>query len=166
MTAHVSENYFAAATADLTRNGVIQVGDTLVLTVSDTEGNVASEKYILTVTPDSLTNAMLHVKLDSINQPEKNKLLQNYPNPFNPETWIPYQLSVDAQVSISIYDLTGRIVRTLPIGYQSEGFYHNRGRAAYWDGKNALGENVASGVYFYRLETPSFQQTRQMIILK
>ena len=166
MTARVSDNYFAAATADLTRKRVVQVGDTLELTVSDTDGNVASEKHIFTVTPDSLTNAVLPVKLDSINQPNKDKLLQNYPNPFNPETWIPYQLSVGTSVSISIYDATGKIVRTLPIGYQSEGFYHNRGRAAYWDGRNKLGERVASGVYFYRLETPSFQQTLRMIILK
>ena len=166
MTAQVSDNYFAAATADLTRRRVVKIGDTFELTVSDTEGNVASEKHIFKVTPDSLTNAVLPVKLGSINQPNEDQLLQNYPNPFNPETWIPYQLSVGAPVSISIYDATGRIVRTLSIGYQPEGFYHNRGRAAYWDGRNVLGERVASGVYFYRLETPSFQQTRRMIILK
>ncbi len=166
MTAQVSDNYFAAATADLSRRSVVQVGDALELTVTDTTGNVASEKYIFKVTPDNLANALLPVILDSIGQPNKDQLLQNYPNPFNPETWIPYQLSVAAPVSISIYDATGGLVRTLTMGYQSEGFYHNRGRAAYWDGRNALGEQVASGVYFYRLETPSFQQTRRMIILK
>ena len=166
MTAQVSDSYFAAATADLTRRSVVQVGDALELTVTDTTGNVASETYIFKVTPDNLANALLPVILDSIGQPNKDQLLQNYPNPFNPETWIPYQLSVSAPVSISIYDATGGLVRTLTMGYQSEGFYHNRGRAAYWDGRNALGEQVASGVYFYRLETPSFQQTRRMIILK
>ena len=166
MTAQVSDNYFAAATADLTRRSVVQVGDTLELTVTDTTGNVASEKYIFKVTPDNLANALLPVILDSIGQPNKDQLLQNYPNPFNPETWIPYQLSVASPVSIAIYDATGGLVRTLTIGYKSEGFYHNRGRAAYWDGRNALGEQVASGVYFYRLETSSFQKTRRMIILK
>ena len=166
MTTHVSDNYFAAATADLTRRSVVQVGDKLELTVIDTYGNVASEKYIATVTPDNLLNAVLSVNLDSIGQPNKNQLLQNYPNPFNPETWIPYQLSVAAPVSISIYDATGGLVRTLNIGYQSEGFYHNRGRAAYWDGRNNLGESVSSGIYFYQLTTPSFQQTRRLIIVK
>ncbi len=166
MTAQVSDNYFAAATADLSYRSVVQVGDTLEVTVTDTNGNVASERYIFTVTPDNLANALLPVTLDSIGQPNKDKLLQNYPNPFNPETWIPYQLSVASPVSISIYDSTGGLVRTLTIGYQSEGFYHNQGRAAYWDGRNALGERVASGVYFYRLETSSFQQIRQLVILK
>ena len=166
MTTQVSDNYFAAATADLTRRSVVRVGDALELTVTDTTGNVASETYIFKVTPDNLTDASLSVQLDSIGQPNKDQLLQNYPNPFNPETWIPYQLSVASPVSISIYDATGGLVRTLTMGYQSEGFYHNRGRAAYWNGRNALGERVASGVYFYRLETPSFQQTRRMIILE
>ncbi len=144
----------------------MNVGDTLEVTVTDTTGNVASERYIFTVTPDNLANALLSVQLDSIGQPNKDQLLQNYPNPFNPETWIPYQLSEASPVSISIYDAIGGLVRTLTIGHQSEGFYHNQGRAAYWDGRNALGERVASGVYFYRLETPSFQQMRQLVILK
>jgi hypothetical protein len=166
MTAQVTDRYFAAATADLARQSVVQVGDTLEVTVSDKNGNVVSEKFSFEVTPNSLANALLTVNLDGIGKPIGNLLLQNYPNPFNPETWIPYQLSVAGPVSISIYDATGGLVRTLTIGYQSEGFYHNRGRAAYWDGKNALGESVASGIYFYHLTTPSFQQTRRLVILK
>ena len=166
MKIQVRDNYFAAATADLTYRGVVQVGDTLEVTVTDTYGNVASEKLSFKVTTDNLLNAVLPVTLDSIGQPNKNQLLQNYPNPFNPETWIPYQLSVASPVSISIFDVTGGHVRTLTLGYQSEGFYHNQGRAAYWDGRNALGETVASGVYFYQLTTPSFQQTRRLVIMK
>ena len=96
----------------------------------------------------------------------RDQLLQNYPNPFNPETWIPYQLAEDTSVSISIYDTTGKLVRTLSLGFQSEGFYNSRSRAAYWDGRNALGERVASGIYFYQLTTPTFQQTRRLVILK
>ncbi len=166
MTAQVNDQYFAAATVDLARRSVVQVGDTLEVTVSDKNGNIASEKFSFEVTPNSLENALLTVNLDGIGKPKGNLLLQNYPNPFNPETWIPYQLSNAGPVSISIYDATGGLVRTLSIGYQSEGFYHNRGRAAYWDGKNTLGESVASGIYFYKIETPSFQQTRQLVILK
>ena len=166
MTAQVHDNYFAAATADLTYRSVVQVGDTLELTVTDTDGNIASEKFMFKVTPTSLANAVLSVNLNGIGTPKRDLLLQNYPNPFNPETWIPYHLSEDSPVSISIYDATGGLVRTLSLGLQSAGFYYNRGRAAYWDGRNTLGEKVVSGVYFYRLATPSFQQTRRMIVLK
>ncbi|MCY4401942.1 MAG: T9SS type A sorting domain-containing protein [Candidatus Poribacteria bacterium] len=166
MTAQVTNHYFAAATADLSRRSVVQVGDTLEVTVSDKNGNIASEKFSFEVTPNSLANALLTVNLDGFGKPKGNLLLQNYPNPFNPETWIPYQLSNAGPVSISIYDTTGGLVRTLAIGYQSQGFYHNRGRAAYWDGKNTLGERVASGIYFYKIETPTFQRTRQLVILK
>ena len=166
MTAQVRYNYFAAATADLNYRSVVQVGDTLELVVTDTNGNIASEKFTFEVTPTSLANALLSVNLNGIGTPRRSLLLQNYPNPFNPETWIPYHLSEDSPVSISIYDASGGLVRTFSLGFQSAGFYYDRERAAYWDGKNALGERVASGVYFYRLATPSFEQTRRMIVLK
>ncbi len=93
-------------------------------------------------------------------------LLPNYPNPFNPETWIPYQLAVPSKVSIAIYAADGKLVRTLDLGYQSVGHYDSRSRAAYWDGRNALGEPVASGVYFYTLTAAEFTATRKMLILK
>ena len=98
--------------------------------------------------------------------PQKTVLLPNYPNPFNPETWIPYQLSQDSPVSISIYDTTGKVIRTLTLGPQPAGFYQNRSRAAYWDGRNALGERVAGGVYFYTLTAGGFTATRKLLILK
>jgi len=166
ITTSVQGDYFAAATADLNRRSVVQVGDNLELTVTDTNGNIVSEKYIVPVTHDSLTNAVLPVNLDSIGQPNKDQLLQNYPNPFNPETWIPYQLSEDSSVSVSIYDTTGQLIRTLSLGFQSAGFYNSQEYAAYWDGRNALGERVASGIYFYQLTTASFQQTRRLVIVK
>ncbi len=166
MTAQVKDHYFAVATADLARKSVVQAGDILEVTVSDKNGNLASDKFSFEVTPNSLEKALLTVNLDGIGKPKGNFLLQNYPNPFNPETWIPYQLSEASTVSISIYETTGKLVRELSLGHQSAGFYNSRERAAYWDGKNTLGESVASGVYFYSLETPSFQQTRRMIILK
>ena len=99
-------------------------------------------------------------------RPMETQLLPNYPNPFNPETWIPYQLSEDTPISISIYDTTGKLVRTLSLGFQSIGFYKSRGRAAYWDGRNALGEQVANGLYFYTLSAGEFTATRKMLILK
>ncbi len=166
METRVRDSYFAAATADLNRRSVVELGDTLALTVSDTHGNIVSEKFIFTVNATDLANAVLNVTLDSIGVPKQSLLLQNYPNPFNPETWIPYRLAEAGPVSLSIYNATGERIRTLSLGYQSAGFYQNQGRAAYWDGRNALGEPVASGVYFYQLVTPSFQQTRRMLILK
>ena len=162
----VQGNYFAAATADLDRRSVVRVGDVVELRVIGPGGNAESQTLSFKVTPEDLANAVLSVRLDGIGQPTQNLLLQNYPNPFNPETWIPYQLSEDSLVSISIYDTTGQLVRTLSLGFQSAGFYNSQGRAAYWDGRNALGERVASGIYFYQLTTPSFQQTRRLVIVK
>ena len=93
-------------------------------------------------------------------------LLANYPNPFNPETWIPYQLQNDADTTIRIYDVDGKLVRNLDLGFQTAGYYHNQSRAAYWNGRNNLGEQVVSGVYFYQLESDNYIQTRKLVILK
>ncbi|MXV85893.1 T9SS type A sorting domain-containing protein [Candidatus Poribacteria bacterium] len=98
--------------------------------------------------------------------PQETALLHNYPNPFNPETWIPYQLSEPAHVTIHIYAASGVLVRTLAVGYQPAGIYQYRNRAAYWDGKNQVGESVASGVYFYTLTAGDFTATRKMLIRK
>ena len=136
------------------------------LRVVGPDGNVESQTFRFEVTSEHLANAVLPVRLYGIGKPGQNRLLQNYPNPFNPETWIPYQLAEDSDVTISIYDSAGRLVRSLSLGYQPAGFYNSRGQAAYWDGRNAVGESAASGVYFYQLETPSFRQTRRLLILK
>ena len=98
--------------------------------------------------------------------PKKTALLPNYPNPCNPETWIPYQLAQSADITISIYSVDGTVVRTLNLGYRPSGIYQNRTRAAYWDGKNEVGEPVASGLYFYTLTAGNFKATRKMLILK
>ena len=99
-------------------------------------------------------------------RPEKTQLLANYPNPFNPETWIPYRLASAANVTLTIYDLNGQVVRALALGHQAVGIYQSRSRAAYWDGRNAFGEPVASGVYFYTLTAGDFTATRKMLIRK
>ena len=98
--------------------------------------------------------------------PEETALLRNYPNPFNPETWIPYQLAEPAEVTLTIYDMNGKMVRHLAVGHQAAGMYRNRSRAVYWDGRNQLGESVASGLYFYTLTAGDFTATRRMLILK
>jgi len=98
--------------------------------------------------------------------PEKTALLHNFPNPFNPETWIPYQLSKPAEVRVRIYTAKGALVRTLDVGHQPAGIYQHRSRAIYWDGKNTMGESVASGIYFYTLTTGDYTATRKMLIRK
>ena len=98
--------------------------------------------------------------------PKETALLPNYPNPFNPETWIPYQLAEPADVTLTIYAVDGTVVRTLALGHQPVGIYQDKSHAAYWDGKNALGEPVASGVYFYTLKAGDFSATRKMLIRK
>ncbi len=99
-------------------------------------------------------------------RPEITALLPNYPNPFNPETWIPYHLANASDVQITIYNTRGSIIRTLALGHRAAGYYTDRNRAAYWDGRNSVGERIASGVYFYQLQADSVSQLRKMVILK
>ena len=98
--------------------------------------------------------------------PDKTVLFANYPNPFNPETWIPYRLADSSSVQITIYDARGIRIRHLKLGYQVPGDYTSKDRAAYWDGRNAFGERVASGVYFYQLRADGVSALRKMLILK
>ena len=98
--------------------------------------------------------------------PGKTVMEQNYPNPFNPETWIPYRLANPADVQLTIYDTKGALVHQLDLGHQMAGYYTNRSRAAYWDGRNGGGESVASGTYFYQLRAGDYTQTRRMIVVK
>ena len=111
---------------------------------------------------EQLLAALTHVEAP----PEKTVLLANYPNPFNPETWIPYQLSEAAEVTVTIHSSDGKLVRTLELGQMPAGAYSDKDRAAYWDGRNALNEPVASGVYFYTLTAGDFTATRKMVIRK
>ena len=93
-------------------------------------------------------------------------LHQNYPNPVTAETWIPYDLAADANVTITIFDVEGRPVRRLQLGDQSAGSYQSKDKAAYWDGRNSEGEKVSEGVYFYNLNASDFQETKKMMVLK
>ena len=98
--------------------------------------------------------------------PTETELLANYPNPFNPETWIPYRLAEDTFVTLTIYDGSGHVVRTLNVGHRIASAYESRSKTVHWDGRNNLGEQVASGVYFYTLTAGDFSATRKMLILK
>ena len=96
---------------------------------------------------------------DVVKSTRVNRLSQNFPNPFNPETWIPYQLASDVNVLLSIYDAQGRRIYAKTLGYRKAGSH-----IAYWDGRNAAGETVASGIYFYSIQAGDFHVTRKMLI--
>jgi hypothetical protein len=98
--------------------------------------------------------------------PAVTAVRNNYPNPFNPDTWIPYQLAEGNNVRIDIYAVTGRLVRTLELGYRPAGYYLDRSKSAYWDGRNEHGESVSSGIYFYVLRAGKYAAARKMVILK
>ncbi len=172
-------------TADLNADGSVNIDD--LVFVANAWGSVAGaptagtvnawlqlarqnvSDVIATPTPEGFSYARGIQVLEQLARaltPETTALLANYPNPFNPETWIPYQLSKAADVTVSIYASDGNVVRTLALGHQAAGMYKNRTQAAYWDGKNELGESVASGLYFYTLTAGDFSATRRMLILK
>ena len=121
----------------------------------------------LDLTDPKLQRGILFLQqLLSVLVPKETELLPNYPNPFNPETWIPYRLAEDGVVTLTIYDPRGRVVRRLNIGHQTASVYENRSKAIYWDGRNQVGNRVASGVYFYTLTAGDYSATRKMVILK
>jgi hypothetical protein len=157
----------SAVWADLNRKSVVEAGDKLKVALYDDTNRIVSGPFQRTVTTSDIRNAFLSLQLRVGDvQPQDTLLAQNFPNPFNPETWIPYQLSESTEVKISIYDISGRLVRSLDLGWQPTGSYMTPSSAAYWDGRNAVGERVASGIYFYTLQTSDFAATRRMVILK
>jgi hypothetical protein len=103
----------------------------------------------------------LEVAKNSESLPQHFSLSQNYPNPFNPQTSIRYALPQDAQVRLVIYNVLGQRVKTLVDEFQSAGY-----KTEWWDGKDEKGDQVASGVYFYRLEADKFSEVKRMLLVK
>ena len=186
---HFGETVPANSEVDINGDGLINILD-LILVAQHMGGSTAAAPSILAVDGiEGLDPVMIQAwieraqleddgsivfqqgiaKLQSLLAsmiPEETVLLANYPNPFNPETWIPYQLANPSEVLITIYNTRGSVIRQLDLGHQREGYYTSRGRAAYWDGRNDVGERVASGVYFYQLQTDYLSLLRKMVILK
>ena len=96
----------------------------------------------------------------------KSSLLQNFPNPSNPDTWIPYTLHENSNVTIYIYNVLGNCIKTFKIGYQPAGKYISSNRALYWNGKNEQGVEVPSGLYFYKIQVNDFTSYKKLIIMK
>ena len=186
----VAQQYGQTGTnaADVNGDGVVNIDD-LILVAAEIEADAMAAPSLHAEAFEGLSVADVKVWLSQARQrdltdpsvqkgiqflesllasmvPKETELLANYPNPFNPETWIPYQLSKSANVTLHIYAANGRVVRILSLGHQPAGVYQNRSRAAYWDGRNAVGESVASGLYFYTLTAGDFTATRKMLILK
>ena len=154
---------------------VVEVETARAATIGDTlEISAQSPNPFIGVEPLRYTVTAADVKWEGIQLPGlvayeipvETELLANYPNPFNPETWIPYRLAEDAFVTLTIYDGSGQIVRTFEIGHRIAAVYESQSKAVYWDGRNKVGESVASGVYFYHLSAGDYSATRKMLILK
>ena len=143
------------------------IGDMLEISARSPDPYIGVEPLQYTITPTDVRQSRIELPaLVAYEIPAKTELLANYPNPFNPETWIPYRLAEDAFVSLTIYDGNGWVVRSLDVGHQTAAVYESQSKAIYWDGRNNLGEQVASGVYFYSLSAGDYSGTRKMVILK
>ena len=186
---HLGEDASTNPQADVNNDGVINIQDLIFVAQHLGESTAAAAPFAIAINNGELTPARVQAwitqaeveddgsitfregianleQLLTLFIPEETALLHNYPNPFNPETWIPYQLSKPADVSLTIYAANGQVVRTLALGHQAAGMYQSHSRAAYWDGRNAEGEPVASGLYFYTLTAGDFTATRKLVIRK
>ena len=152
---------------DLDDSYAARVGDVLEISADSPSPLIGVQPVRHIVTVDDVKNGTIELEnLIAYEIPAETELLRNYPNPFNPETWIPYHLSEDADVKLTIYDINGEVVRDINIGHQVAAKYDTRSKAIYWDGRNRFGEQVASGIYFYHLQAGDFSGTRKMVILK
>jgi hypothetical protein len=156
---------------DLMRENSVAVGDRLQVRLEDAHHRYQSEQFELLINEEAVRRHQLQLEsLELMRLPEETQLLANYPNPFNPETWIPFQLASDGEVMLQIHDASGKLVREFVLGHLRAGHYVHPSRALYWDGQNARGERVASGVYFYTLQVQTSERhlslTRKLSILK
>jgi len=157
---------YVVTLTDFTEGIAARIDDTFSISVAASQRRFTNDSVKLKITRDDIQSA--NVTFDFILEPlpEKTVLLQNYPNPFNPDTWIPFKLSGDSEVKVSIYDGKGQLVRFIDLGAKPAGVYLTRDKAAYWDGRNDRGEKVASGLYFYQLKAGDFSATLKMVIVK
>ena len=187
---HFGETVPANSEVDINGDGIINVLDLILVSQNMGKSTASASPSILAMDDiDGLDPAMIQAWIEKAQVeddgsiafqqgianlqrllasliPEETALLANYPNPFNPETWIPYQLIESSEVTVTIHAVNGELVRTLVLGHKFAGIYQSRTRATYWDGKNEVGESVASGIYFYTLTADEFTATRKMLILK
>ena len=144
-----------------------QIGDTLEVSVQSPNPLIGVQPFRYAITAEDVKRGHIQLGESVVHEiPAKTELLLNYPNPFNPETWIPHRLAEAANVTLTIYDLSGGIVCKLNVGHRTAAVYESRSKAIYWDGRTEFGERVASGIYFYHLSAGDYSATRKMVILK
>ena len=161
------ETGYQLTIVDIETGQAATVGNVLEISAQSPNPFIGIEPLRYTVTAEEVKQSLIQLpELVAYEIPAETELLHNYPNPFNPETWIPYRLAEDAFVTLTIYDGSGRVVRTLNVGHRIAAVYENRSKAIYWNGSNDVGEGVASGVYFYTLTAGDYSATRKMVILK
>ena len=166
-TATADEAAYRSTVVDIETGRAATVGDVLEISAQSPDLFIGVKPLRYTVTAEDVKQSLIQLpELIAYEIPAETQLLPNYPNPFNPETWIPYRLTEDVFVTLTIYDGMGQVVRTIDVGYQVAAVYESRSKAIYWDGRNGLGEQVASGVYFYHLSAGDYSATRRMVILK
>ena len=166
VTGH-DEISYQLAIVDIETRRAATIGDILEISAQSPNPFIGVKPLRYTITAEDVKRSLIQLpELVTYEIPTETELLHNYPNPFNPETWIPYRLAEDAFVTLTIYDLNGQVVRTLDVGHQITAVYESRSKAVYWDGRNGLGEQVASGVYFYHLSAGNYSATRKMLIIK
>ena len=162
----VGEGQFKAIIIDPNQQSIVQTGDRIDISVFDREGTLVSETFVIYVNQQDIVKAYRVLRLKPRLIPNRTRLLPNYPNPSNPETWIPFEINQDSEVSITIYDISGTPVRTIRVGYVEAGSYISQSRAIYWEGKTDTGGRISSGIYFYTLRMDTSICTRKMIVLK
>jgi predicted CXXCH cytochrome family protein len=128
--------------------------------MKDGSHGVHNPKYAVAMLQEAISE-ITGVSRNSDATPATFELTQNYPNPFNPSTQIGFALPKALNVRVNIYDITGKLVRSLVNESYAAGNY-----TATWDGQNLNGQQVASGVYIYRIEAGSFTSTKKMLMLK
>ena len=162
-----SQGSYRLTVVDIKGGRAAAIGDTFEISLRSPDASIGVQPLRYTVTAEDVRRSRIQLPALILQEiPAETELLRNYPNPFNPETWIPYRLAQDAFVVLTIYDGNGRVVRTLEVGHQTAAVYESRSKAVYWDGRNEVGERVASGLYFYTLAAGDFSATRKTVILK
>ena len=163
----VAQGGYNMTFVDTKAGNAARIGDVLEISADSPDPLIGVKPVRHIVTIDDVKNSRIQLEdLIAYEIPAETELLRNYPNPFNPETWIPYRLAEDTDVSLTIYDVNGEMVRDIDVGHQTAAVYESRAKAIYWDGRNRFGEQVASGIYFYHLDAGDFSGTRKMVILK
>jgi hypothetical protein len=153
---------FSGAFVALPGSARIKAGDKLQILVTTPDGQPAGGAAEYVVTKEDIARTYVRTDLTvSAATPAMTLLYQNFPNPFNPVTSIRYQLSKPGHVKLRVYSVAGQLIGTLVDEAQQPGYFQIT-----WNGRNTEGRLIASGVYFYRLETPDYSKSFKMVILR